>query len=213
MLAWEQGAFAAFRVNCHESTQPDHRKRELALLENIDLLRLYFAAPRILFLLTKVLFLSSSFSSASSARVLLLPSFRLCPQLATLACLPTSQPVPDAAYLRPCVPWIRALASWQDTSEEDRLHYPQAFIFRAGSQHLPQRGQGARKLRPHTFGGPLVSWNVLIVSLLQGGQRCDLRNLGLGYDLGALAWEGELIKGRLGASPSPLPSGKKTFIH
>ena len=36
MLAWEQGAFAAFRVNCHESTQPDHRKRELALLENID---------------------------------------------------------------------------------------------------------------------------------------------------------------------------------
>ena len=179
----------------------------LHCLRILTLLRLHFAAPRILFLLTKVLFLSSSFSSASSARVLLLPSFRLCPQLATLACLPTPQPVPDAAYLRPCVPWIRALTTWQGTSEEDRLHYPQAFIFRAGSQHLPQRGQGARKLRPHTFGGPLVSWNVLIVSLLQGGQRCDLRNLGLGYDLGALAWEGELIKGRLGASPSPLPSG------
>ena len=142
----------------------------------LTLLRLYFAAPRILFLLTKVLFLSSSFSSASSARVLLLPSFRLCLQLATLACLPTPQPVPDAAYLRPCVPWIRALASWQDASEEDRLHYPQAFIFGAGSQHLPQRGQGARKLRPHTFGGPLVSWNVLIVSLLQA-LNDDTKNL------------------------------------
>ena len=45
------------------------------------------------------------------------------------------------------------------------------------------------------------------MGLFECGEGVQIRQLGLGNDLGALAWEGELITGRLGASPSPLPSG------
>ena len=36
MLAEEQGASAAFQINFEGSTQPDHKRLELAQLENID---------------------------------------------------------------------------------------------------------------------------------------------------------------------------------
>ena len=50
--------------------------------------------------------------------------------------------------------------------------------------------------------------NVGVVSFLERGEGSNVRNLCERNFLGALAlaWEGALIKGPLGATPSPLPS-------
>ena len=49
--------------------------------------------------------------------------------------------------------------------------------------------------------------NVRVVSFFKRGEGSNVRNLCERNFLGALAlaWEGALIKGRLGATPSPLP--------
>ena len=51
------------------------------------------------------------------------------------------------------------------------------------------------------------------MGLFKCGEGVQIRQLGLGNDLGALAWEGELIKGRICCQVTPpMQSGRVTKV-